>query len=116
MSYGAQGYFVRLNDYLAQMPNFAAYLEKNPNIAKAITAYDGGIYHIPYAAELGNYARVFAGRETWVTALLDSADALESETKTLTPAYEGYWDRNATNVVDLQNEAAGGILICDVVL
>ncbi len=109
MSYGAQGYFVRLNDHLDQMPNFAAYLEANPNIAKAITAYDGGIYHVPYAAELGNYARVFDGRETWVKALLDSDEALVDETLTLTPAYEGYWDRNATNVADLQNEAAGGI-------
>lgn len=116
MNYGAQGYFVRLNDYLAQMPHFAAYMEANPNIAKSITAYDGGIYYVPYAAELGNYARVFDGRETWVTALLDSADALEAETHTLTPAYEGYWDRNATNVVDLQNEAAAGTLTRDVAL
>lgn len=114
MSYGAQGYFVRLNDYLDHMPNFAAYLEANPNIAKAITAFDGGIYHIPYAAEIGNYARVFDGRETWVTALLDSDEALEAETATLTPAYSGYWDRNATNVIDRQNEAAGGTLTRDV--
>ena len=114
MSYGAQGYFVRLNDYLAQMPNFAAYLEKNPNIAKAITAYDGGIYHIPYAAELGNYARGLLGRETWVTALLDSDEALEAETLTLTPAYAGYWDRNPTNVIARQNEAAARTLTRDV--
>ncbi len=94
--------------------HFAAYLEANPNIAKAVTAYDGGIYFVPYAAELGNYARVFDGRETWVTALLDSDEALEAETHTLTPAYEGYWDRNPTNVVDLQNEAAAGTLTRDV--
>ncbi|MEO1289132.1 MAG: hypothetical protein AAFV93_15315, partial [Chloroflexota bacterium] len=114
MNYGAQGYFLRLNDYLDQMPNFAAYLEASPNIAAAITAYDGGIYHAPYAAEIGNYARVFNGRETWVIALLDSDDALVEETHTLTPAYEGYWDRNATNVVNLQNEAASGTLTRDV--
>lgn len=114
MSYGAQGYFVRLNDHLDQMPNFAAYLESNPNIAKAITAYDGGIYHVPYAAELGNYARMICGRESWVLALLDSEEALEAETHTLTPAYEGYWDTHPTNVVDLQNEAAGGTLTRDV--
>lgn len=113
MSYGAQGYFVRLNDHLDQMPNFAAYLEANPNIAKAITAYDGGIYHVPYAAELGNYARMICGRESWVLALLDSDEALEAETHTLTPAYEGYWDMHPTNVVDLQNEAAGGTLTRD---
>jgi len=116
MNFGAQGYFVRLNDYLDQMPNFAAYLEASPNIATAVTAYDGGIYHVPYAAEIGNYARIFDGRETWVLALLNSDEALEEETHTLTPAYEGYWDRNATNVVDLQNEAAGGTLTRDVAL
>jgi len=114
MNYGAQGYFVRLNDHLDQMPNFAAYLESHGAIASSITAYDGGIYFIPYVAEIGNYARVFNGRETWVTALLDSDEALEAETHTLTPAYEGYWARNATNVVDLQNAAAGGTLTRDV--
>lgn len=114
MNYGAQGYFIRLNDYLDQMPNFAAYLEASPNIASAITAYDGGIYHAPYAAEIGNYARVFNGRETWVLALLDSDEALVEETHTLTPAYVGFWDRNATNVADLQNAAAGGTLTRDV--
>jgi len=114
MSYGAQGYFIRLNDYLDQMPNFAAYLEANPNIATAITAYDGNIYHIPYVAEIGNYARVFTGRETWVTGLLDSADALVPETHTLTPAYEGVWDRHPTNVIKLQNAAAAGTLTRDV--
>lgn len=110
MSYGAQGYFVRLNDNLNMMPNFASYLEANPNIQAAITAYDGGIYHVPYAAEIGNYARVFNAREAWVTSLLDSDDMLEDETHTLEPVYEAFWDRHDTNVVTLQNDAADGEL------
>lgn len=116
MSYGGQGYFVRLNDHFDQMPNFAAYLNENPNIASSITAYDGGIYHVPYVAEIGNYARVFEAREAWVLALLDRKDSREEETHTLTPVYEGYWDRHATNVVDLQNEAANGTLTRDIAL
>lgn len=117
MSYGAQGYFINLKDYLQYMPNFAAYLEENPNVAKSITAYDGGIYHIPYVAEMGNYARTFNGREGWFTALLDSTDALVDESETLTVAYEGYWDRNSSNVIDLQNAAAsGGVLDRDTAL
>ncbi len=116
MNYGALGYFINLNDYLEYMPNFAAYLDEYPNVAKSITAYDGGIYHVPYAAELGNYARTFNVRETWAVSLLDSTDALVDETATLDVAYEGYWDRNATNVVDLQNAAAGGSLTRDVAL
>ena len=117
MSYGAQGYFINLKDYLQYMPNYSAYIEANPNVAKAITAYDGGIYHVPYVAEMDNYARALHGRADWFTALLDSKDALVDETHTLTVAYEGYWDRNATNVIDLQNAAAvGGKLTRDVAL
>jgi hypothetical protein len=111
MKYGAQGYLINLKDYLDYMPNAKAYLAANPDIAKAITAFDGGIYHFPYAAELGNYARAFVGRPAWVTALLDSTDALESETHTLNVAYKGYWDRYSENVIDLQNAAAkNGVL------
>lgn len=106
MKYGAQGYMINLKEYLDYMPHFKAYLTSNPNIAKAITAYDGGIYHAPYAAELGNFARAFVGRPAWVTALLDSTDALVAETHTLNVAYEGYWDRFSSNVIALQNAAA----------
>ncbi len=108
MNYGAQGYFIDLNDYLGQMPNFRAYLEENPNIAKAITAYNGGIYHVPYAAELGNIARIMNGREAWFLALLDGdMSTMEAETETLDVAYEGYWeDRHDSNVIALQNAAA----------
>lgn len=108
MNYGAQGYFINLKDYLQYMPNVKAYLEANPNVAKAVTAYNGGIYHLPYVAEIDNYARTFEGRPDWVTALLDSDEMIEKETHTLNVAYEGYWNRNDTNVVDLQNAAANG--------
>lgn len=111
MSYGAQGYFVNILDYLDQMPNFAKYLEENPDIQTAITAYDGNIYHVPYAAEIGNYARMYHGRESWVTSLLDSKDALKDETATLKVQYEGYWDRYKENIISLQNAATNnGIL------
>ena len=113
MAYGAQGYFIPINSYLDHMPNLAAYLEANPNIAKAVTAYDGNIYHVPYSAEIGNYARVFNARTQWISGLLDSDDMLEAETHSLATQYEGYWDRHATNVVDLQNEAGGGELTAE---
>jgi hypothetical protein len=105
-NYGVQGYLVNLKDYMEYMPDVKAYLEKNANVAKAITAYDGKIYHLPYVAEIDNYARTFNGRPAWVIALLDSTDQLEKETHTLNVAYKGYWKRNSTNVVNLQNQAA----------
>lgn len=117
MAFGAQGYFINFLDYLDYMPNFGAYLNENPNIKNAITAFDGGVYFIPYAAELDNYARTFNARQEWVTLLLDGDMAgLESESATLDTAYEGYWDRQSTNVIDLQNAAAGGALTRDVAL
>jgi hypothetical protein len=106
MNYGPQGYLLDLTTRLNDMPNVKAYLEASPNIAASITAYDGGIYYLPYVAEIGNYARGFHGREAWVIGLLDSADVLEEETQTLNVAYQGYWKRNASNVIALQNTAA----------
>ncbi len=106
MNYGAQGYFIDLNKYLDYMPNVKEYLEKNPNFANAITAYNGGIYHLPYVAEINNFARVFTGRPDWVTALLDSAEKLEKEKKTINVSYQGFWKRHNANVIELQNAAA----------
>ncbi len=116
MSYGAQGYFIDLTKRLDDMPNVKAYFEANPDVAKAVTAYDGGIYHLPYVHPLGYYSRMFIGRDQWVMGLLDTTDALVDETETLTVAYEGYWDRNATNVVELQNAVANGTLTREVAL
>lgn len=117
MNYGPQGYLLDLTTRLDDMPNVKAYLGASPDIAKSITAYDGGIYYLPYVAEIGNYARGFHGRETWVTGLLDSADALEAETQSLNVAYQGYWNRSATNVIALQNAAASnGTLTRDAAL
>lgn len=104
-NYGPKGYLVNLKEYLSEMPNLKKYLEENPNIEKAISSYDGGIYYIPYVAELGNYARTFNGRESWITLLLDG-ESLEGETTSLPIEYEGYWDIHSDNIIALQNAAA----------
>jgi hypothetical protein len=112
MAYGTQGYFVDLNKYLTDeyLPNFKRYLENNGSIKQAITAYDGGIYFIPYIAEIGYYARAFMCRQSWVTGLLDGVLTPENETKTLPVSYRGFWlganARNKDNVIALQNAAA----------
>jgi hypothetical protein len=111
MMYGTQGFFVDLSPYITDeyLPNFKRYLEKNVNIREAITAHDGGIYFLPYIAEIGYFARVFLGRQSWVSALLDG-NTVEQETGSLNVSYPGYWrDDNArhnTNVIVLQNAAA----------
>lgn len=77
MYYGTEGKFVNISQMLEEgyMPNFKAYLEDNPSVKSAITAYDGNIYHVPYIAELNQIARTFNIRETWVTNLLDNEGA-----------------------------------------
>jgi hypothetical protein len=117
MNYGTQGYFIDIGKYINDeyMPNFRRYLERNAAIREAISAYDGGIYFLPYVAEIGYYARAFLCRQSWVSALLDGTITPERETKTLNTAYNGYWTganaRHQVNVIVLQNKAAqNGVL------
>ncbi|MDE5715700.1 MAG: hypothetical protein K2I42_06155 [Anaeroplasmataceae bacterium] len=109
MEYGARGKLVNLLDYKDQLPDFMKYLEEYPLIKQQLTAYDGGIYNVPYIAELDEFSKVFYGRENWVEALLDT-DNILAETETLDVSYNGYWKgskaRSKTNVIELQNQAA----------
>jgi hypothetical protein len=91
MAYGAEGKFVNLSTLMEQglMPNLKKYLDANPNVKTSITAYDGGIYQVPYIAEIGEIARTFCIRETWVTKLLD-ATAAAYDTKPFTTFYKGF--------------------------
>lgn len=93
MYYGTEGKFVNLNDMMDQgyMPNFKAYLEANPDVKSAITAYDGNIYHVPYIAELNNFARCFNLRQSWVTMLLDDDDAAYDASGSFTTYYDGFY-------------------------
>jgi hypothetical protein len=117
INYGTQGYFLDLGQFVNDeyMPNFKRYLERNGSIRNAITAYDGGIYFLPYIAEIGYIARAFLCRQSWVSALLDGRINPERETASLSTAYPGYWKgdnmRHGSNVIVLQNAAAqNGVL------
>ena len=117
MNFGTQGHFIDLAPYITAevMPNLYAYLQENPAVLQSMTAYDGGIYFIPYIAEIGNLARVFLGRQSWVRILLDGQTPLETETAALNVSYSGFWKgdnaRHSSNVIVLQNEAAAnGVL------
>lgn len=92
MYYGTEGKFVNLSEKMEEgyLPNFKAYLEENPDVKSAITAYDGNIYHIPYIAEINQIARTFNIRESWVTELLDAEDAAY-DTADFTTYYAGFY-------------------------
>lgn len=92
MYYGSEGMFVSLSDMMDQgyMPNFKAYLDANPSIRDAITAYDGNVYFAPYIAPLDIFSKVFVARQTWVTDLLDAAGA-NYDTADFTTYYNGFY-------------------------
>ena len=92
MFYGTEGKFVNLTEMMeaGYMPNFKAYLEENPDVLSAITAYDGNVYHVPYIAELNQIARSFVIRESWVTNLLDAEGAAYDQ-DSFAVYYEGFY-------------------------
>ncbi len=110
MEYGARGKLVNLLDYKDKLPDFMDYLDSYPLIKQQLTAYDGGIYNIPYVAELDEFSKVFYGRNSWIETLLDSNDAVLTETEVLPVSYSGYWkgsrSRFDNNVIELQNKVA----------
>ncbi len=94
MSYGVNGNFVSISSLIQKglMPDLERYLNENPNVKKYITAYDGNIYHIPYIAEVGQFARDFHMRQSWVEKLLDASDKANYDTGTkIDVKYNGFW-------------------------
>lgn len=92
MSYGVDGKLFSISSLMEQglMPNFSKYLEANPDVKSSITAYDGNIYQVPYIAEIGEIARAFHVRETWVTDLLDAPQASYDQ-DAYTTYYQAFW-------------------------
>ena len=133
MSLGQSGHFHDLSEHFDRMPNFQAYIEANPLVLQSMTAADGGIYHIPYIAEIGSFARMYHMRVEWVRFMLDGDTLPNLEqadlTNSINVAVEPFWFdtsasnldvgglRHSTNVIDLQNRAAvGGALNSQVAL
>ena len=66
MKFGAEGAFIPLNDYLDQMPNFSAFMKKDPRVAASITSPDGNIYFIPYMQPDVTTSKVYFIRKDWL--------------------------------------------------
>ena len=70
---------VNLKDYISQMPNFAAWLAKNPTMAKAISI-DGGIYYTPYFDGYNDIERMFIMDTGMTKLVLDSTSGWDTTT------------------------------------
>lgn len=97
--YGPEGAFFPLNDLIAEhAPNLAAYFEKRPEIASAISAADGKMYYIPYLPD-GKYGRAYFMRTDWLETLgLEVPQNVEELEKTLIAFRDG--DPNGNGIAD----------------
>ncbi len=112
---GTAGLFVNLADYLDQMPNFKAYLEKNPIVRLSITGSTSGekkgaIYFSPYFDGVNDIERMPLMRVDWVQKLLDGegAFAAASSGTTAAPVYEPYMPTSGKVEIDVVKKDASG--------
>lgn len=77
-----KGTILDLNKYMKFLPNFKAFLEKNPAIKTMISDANGSIYYAPYFDGLDDIERTLMVRVDWVKTLLDD-EALPTDTKTI---------------------------------
>ena len=89
--YGEAGSLVNIGAYLNQMPNFKAYLDKNPIVRLSITGNTdtGAIYFSPYFDGVNDIERMPLMRTDWVRKLLDGDGPFTAEAcgQTAAPVY-----------------------------
>lgn len=76
---GNAGEAVDLNQHLDEMPNFKAWLAKNPTIAKQITV-DGKIFYTPYFDGYNDIERMFVMNTEYTKKVLDAANFNDFDT------------------------------------
>lgn len=69
MIYLKSGMFVKLDEYMEHMPNYAKYLEANPDVKATLTATDGHIYYVPQTVVVKNYQPVMMYNMPWIEKL-----------------------------------------------
>lgn len=75
-NYGRSGRIAAIDQYLKNMPNFSAILEKRPDIAEALKSPDGHIYSLPRVEEMGlkAYPNILFLNKAWVEKLIDGGN------------------------------------------
>ena len=110
LSDNGESLFVDLSQYLDSMPNFKAYLEKNPIVRLSITSSTmgsnkGAIYFAPYFDGADDIERMPLMRTDWVAKLLNGKEgekfAADKSGKTATPAYQPYMPTSGKVEVDI---------------
>ncbi len=82
--YANAGKLVAIDEYLDQMPNFKAWVEKNPDIWASMQHTDGHVYFTPYFDGLNSIEKMFLMNTSYVEKLLDGEIDAADESVTLT--------------------------------
>ena len=109
---GAAGLLVNIGDYLDQMPNFKAYLEKNPIVKLSIIGDTdtGAIYYSPYFDGVNDIERMPLMRTDWVEKLLNGEGEFTASASgnTKAPVYQPYMPTSGTVSVDVVKADGSG--------
>ena len=113
---GTAGKLVNIAEYLDSMPNFKAYLEKNPIVRLSITgsttgASKGAIYFSPYFDGVNDIERMPLMRVDWVQKLLDGEGEFTAaaSANTKTPVYTPYMPTSGKVEVDVVKKDGSGV-------
>ena len=113
---GTAGKLVNIAEYLDSMPNFKAYLEKNPIVRLSITgsttgASKGAIYFSPYFDGVNDIERMPLMRVDWVQKLLDGEGEFTAaaSANTKTPVYTPYMPTSGKVEVEVVKKDGSGV-------
>ena len=113
---GTAGKLVNIAEYLDSMPNFKAYLEKNPIVRLSITgsttgSTKGAIYFSPYFDGVNDIERMPLMRTDWVSKLLDGEGEFtaSASANTKTPVYTPYMPTSGKVEVDVVKKDGSGV-------
>ncbi len=113
--YGEAGSLVNIGAYLNQMPNFKAYLDKNPIVRLSITGNTdtGAIYFSPYFDGVNDIERMPLMRTDWVRKLLDGDGPFTAEAcgQTAAPVYSPYMPLTGTLDIETVTKDGSGVEI-----
>ena len=104
---GLAGSLVNIAEYLDQMPNFKAYLEKNPIVQMSIVGdtETGAIYFSPYFDGVNDIERMPLMRVDWVEKLLNGEGEFTAEASNnlAAPVYQPYMPTSGKVEIDVVN-------------
>lgn len=113
---GTAGKLVNIAEYLDSMPNFKAYLEKNPIVRLSITgsttgSSKGAIYFSPYFDGVNDIERMPLMRTDWVSKLLDGEGEFtaSASANTKAPVYTPYMPTSGKVEVDVVKKDGSGV-------